>query len=446
LVIQGFHQIYGLDYLETFAPVAKLSSIRLILAIAAMMDWEIHQADVDTAYLQAEVEEEIYMSQPEGYVKFGPNGERLVCRLVRSLYGLKQAGRNWNQLIDKFLKALGFVPSSADPCVYVKRDSDGGVTIIVLYVDDLIIVGSSIDLVNVFKKSIAAQFKIKDLGELKWVLGVEVRRNRQERTLELHQSSYVDQLLERHGMDGCNPVTTPMDGVLRGVDDGCRDEEYMRMVGGLMYGAMVTRPDIAYSVSVLGRHLNASGPDHITAGKRVLRYLKGSKELGIKFGGSGNQKVELVGYVDADWGGDPDSRKSTTGFVFTVGGGAISWGSKLQGSVSLSSAEAEFVAACTATQEALYLRQLMKDVGFAQPKATVIYEDNMAAIALAENPVHHQRTKHIDIKYKFIRDEVKKGKFKLVHIPTDRQLADLFTKPLSKVKVQDLRECVMGYK
>ena len=445
-VAQGFSQVPGQDFFDTYAPVAKLSSIRTILAIAAVEDWELQQMDVDTAFLQSPVTEEIYVRQPQGYEQFGPNGEELVCKLHKSLYGLKQAPRNWNKVLDDWLREYGLEPSGADPCVYAMRCADD-LLVIVVYVDDLVIGGSNKHVVDQFKCAIAKRFKMKDLGNLLWLLGMEVRRDRVKRILEIHQTAYIDRLLERFGMSKCKPVGTPAEGVLARLPsgDGKPSSDYRSVVGGLLYAAMVTRPDIAYAVQVLGRHLQASGPEHWTAAMRVMRYLQGTRELGIVYGVDASSGVVLQGYADADWAGDRDTRRSTTGYVFMVAGGTVSWSSKLQPTVALSSAEAEYMAACSAVQEAVHIRRLLGDLEFQQEQPTVIYEDNQGCIALSANPVLHQRTKHIDIRYHFTREKVESGEVVLQYVATEHQLADLLTKALLSFRVAYLRGLVLGY-
>ena len=464
LVIQGFGQKFGIDFFDTFAPVARMSSIRLVLAIAAVLDLILHQLDIVTAFLEADVEEVIIMSQPEGFVEVGPNGERMVCRLRKSLYGLKQAPRNWNKELDSFLRKLGFEPSSVDPCIYIKSDSSGGIMLVALYVDDLVLAASNMTLIDDFKAAIGDRFHVKDLGELRWVLGIEVKRDRANRTVELVQSAFVDQFLERFGMSNCKPVATPAVGVLPRLtaeSGGVTDVDYMSKVGAGLWLAMGTRPDIAYTVQTLGRHMNAVGPEHHEACKRMMRYLKGTRDLGIKYTGNkdntlevtvvadnGRQDnpVEVSLHADSSWGDDPATRRSTTGFLVMMAGAAVNWSSKLQQTVALSTSEAEYMAACAAAQEAIFQRQLLEDMGFPQKGPTVIYEDNTGAIAMSENPVSHNRTKHIDIKYHFVRERVELGEIKLVHVATENQLADLLTKSLAKVKHERLRERVMGHK
>jgi hypothetical protein len=255
-------------------------------------------------------------------------------------------------------------------------------------------------------------------------------------------------MLERYNMKDCKPVATPATDLrlprLDKKDGSKADNVYMSLVGALMYAAMITRPDIAYAVQALARHLQASGPEHWRAAKHVLRYLKGTRDVGIIYNGRVFKDTIIVGYCDADWANDRDTRRSTTGYVIMVAGATISWASKLQPTVALSTSEAEYMAACAAAQEAIYQRQLLKDLGFDQDEATVIYEDNTGAIGLSENPALHSRSKHIDIKYHFVRERVSNGEIKLVHVASEEQLADLLTKPLSKQKVEYLRGKLMG--
>lgn len=446
LVAQGYSQEPGRDYFETYAPVAKLSSIRAVLAICAVENWHIHNMDVDTAFLQSPVYEEIYVKQPKGYEIRGANGEELVCRVLKSLYGLKQSPRNWNKVLNEWLQSYELVPLPADPCVFIFV-TDEGTLIIIIYVDDLIIAGSCQRLIDEFKAAISARFNMKDLGPLVWMLGMQIVRDRLKRTIVISQTAYIDRVVEKFGMSDCKPVATPAEGVLSRETcdgEGSPDGEYMSLVGSLLYAAMVTRPDIAYAVQALGRHLQASGPEHWMAAKRVLRYLKGTRDMGIVYGLT-DDSLELHGYCDADWGGDRDTRRSTTAYVFMLAGGAVSWGSKLQPTVALSSAEAEYMAACSAVQEAVYMRRLLSGLGYQGDVPTIIYEDNQGCIALSENPVLHKRTKHIDIRYHFTREKVESGEVVLEYIPTEHQLADLLTKALLRHRVTSLRDQVMGY-
>ena len=362
-----------------------------------------------------------------------------------SLYGLKQANRNWGEDLDQSLRDFGLTPSSADPCLYIMVDSSGRL-VVLIYVDDFIITGNSKVLIAKFRQHISSIYKMKDLGVLRWILGMEVKRDRANRIMEVSQAEYVKkQILDKYGMSECKPVSTPMVDILRKTSDSQPDPFYMKIVGSLLYAAVVTRPDILYAVCSLGRHMSASSDEHMMAAKRVMRYLQGTKDLTLKYSATDVHGTEVKGFCDADWAGDPDSRRSTSGWVFMLAGAAVSWGSKLQSSVALSSAEAEYVAACAATQEAMHLRRLLGDLGYEQLEPTVIMEDNQACIAVSQNPALHKRMKHVDICYHYVRERVHAKDIVLQYIPTEHQVADLFTKPLGKQRLMTLRDCVMGH-
>jgi hypothetical protein len=443
-VAKGYSQKPGVDYLETYAPVARMASIRAVLSLAAKENWELANMDVNSAFLNSHITEEVYVVQPNGFEETGPNGEKLVCRMQKCLYGLKQAPRNWNAVIDAWMVSYGFAISAADPCVYVYH-SNLSTLVVMLWVDDLIIAGSNQKTLSDFKSAISRRFKMKDLGELTWILGMEVKRDRVKGTIEITQKAYIELMLQRFGMEDCKPIGTPIEGYLQRTENVGPNQDYMSLVGSLLYAAIVTRPDIAYAVQALGRHMQNSTDEHYSAGKRILRYLQGTKELGLKYGGSSNEEgVEVIGFADADWGSDKDTRRSVTAYVFMLGGAAISWGSKLQPTVALSTSEAEYMAASSAVQEAMHLRLLMRSLGYEKQGYTVIYEDNQGAVGLSENPILHKRSKHIDIKYHYVRERVSAGDVKLIYITTEEQLADLLTKPLLKPRLVRLRDQVLG--
>jgi len=450
-IAKGFSQEYGLDYYRTYAPVASLVTIRVILALVCYLNLELHNVDFDTAYLQSDLEETIYVKQPQGYEKKGPNGEELVCRLRKSLYGLKQSGRNWNQVIDKWLRAYGFKPSAADPCLYVMRRPNDELLIVVLYVDDMMIAGSSIAIVEAFKRAVANEFTVKDLGELQGIVGMKITRNRESRELEISQAPSIELLLEAYGMSGCRPVATPMEGTLTKLegDDIAPDYGFMSVVGSLLYLAMVSRPDIAFPVHTLGKHMQAAGEDHWAAVWRLLRYLRGTKDLTIKYTGNMDGLFELVGYADADYAGDLDNRRSTSGNFFCLNHGndiaPIDWMARQQDLVAKSSAESELISADSATMTAVFLRQMFSDLGFERKKATVIMEDNQACIALSQDSVFRKRTRHFGVRFHYIKEMVENGVVMLQYIPTEHQLADILTKPLHSVRHAKLRDRMMGH-
>ena len=367
LVAKGYSQTKGIDYTETFAPVAKFNSIRLILAISAKYQFYIHQMDVKTAFLNGELTEDIYMDQPDGFVD--PKYPKMVCKLKKTLYGLKQSPRAWNSKIDVYLETLQFQKSKADYSIYYRPDKTSPV-LLALYVDDLIIATNNLKVMEETKSSLSTKFKMTDLGELTYYLGIQINMDRATRTVTLNQSKYILDILRRFKMEECKPVSTPMETNLNLTKNGSNPAHldsfesqkfpYQSMVGSLMYIMVGTRPDIAYSVGVVSQYLQNYGSDQITAVKRIFRYLKGSIDLCLKYTYSGSE-YDLLGYSDANWGRDIDDRRSTTGYTFLCCNGAISWNSKKQPTVALSPTEAEYMAACEATKEAMWLRKLLKD-------------------------------------------------------------------------------------
>ena len=445
LVAQGFSQQHGVDYDEVFAPVAKFSSIRSVLAIANQLDLDVHQMDVKTAFLNGNLEEEIFMKQPEGFAdKKHPN---MVCKLRKGLYGLKQSARCWNKVIDEYLKESGFKQNDADACIYVKRFKKGDkevVLLVAVYVDDLLIASNDLQSIAEEKRRLSSRFEMEDLGEANFCLGMSIKRDRSNGLLNINQRAYLEAVLKRFGMDDCKPVTTPLE-VGTKFEKLSEDEEplnlreYQSAIGSLIYASIGTRPDISAAVGMLSQHTSKPGKDHWIGVKRVFRYIKGTLDYGLIYSAKDNN-TQIVGYADADWAGDVNTRKSTSGYAFQIGGSTISWMSKRQSTVALSTTEAEYVALSTATQEAIWLRSLLKGMGFAQKSPTTIFEDNQGTIALAKNPIRQPRTKHIDIKYHFTRDAITKGETQLTYCPTNLMVADILTKAIPRHQFEELRK------
>jgi hypothetical protein len=428
-VVKGYEQTPGVDYNETFASVVKPMSYKALFAIAAALDFDIEQMDVKTAFLYGDVEEEIYIQQPEGF----NDGTTRVCRLNKALYGLKQSPRIWYQTLSTFLIQSGYTPLNSDQSVFVR-----GNNYIAVYVDDLLLLGPDKAEIQRVKDLLTIRFTMTDLGPVAFYLGIEVRRDRQNRRLRLSQRSYLEQGIKAHGLWDCAPQLTPMATTrLVSAEGGyvASDEfkaRYQSAVGTLMYAMLGTRPDIAFAVSVVSRFSSNPDKHHWKAVKRIFSYLRGSIDLNLVYEGD---LSELVGHADANWGGDIDTRRSTTGFVFDLGSGAISWSSKRQPTVSLSTCEAEYQAQTAAAKEAVWLRSLLNELLIPEtesPYATIIYADNQGAIALAKDPKYHARTKHIDIQHHWIREKIAGGEVKLEYVHTSRQIADGLTKPLPK--------------
>ena len=438
LVAKGYSQLYGIDFTETFAPVVRFSSLRAILAIAASADYEIHQMDVKTAFLNGDLDEDIYMQQPDGYRAAGAQVDH-VWKLNKSLYGLKQAGRAWNKKMDAALVELAFKPLQSDSCVYVHRDGNT-VMFILLYVDDLLLVTNDTTLLSSTKKALCARFDMKDMGAAHFLLGVQIRRDRAKRQLYLSQAEYVRTILTRFGMQDCKPVASPMatgvkllksDPMDAARADDMSNVPYSSAVGALMYAALATRPDIAFVVTALCQFMAAPAISHWHAVKRVMRYLQGSQQRKLTYGWDGGRDQPLYGYSDSDWGNNVNDRRSFTGWVFLLHDGAVSWQSCKQPTVALSSVEAEYMAATQATREAVWWRAFMTELGSPPAAATTIYSDSQGSIALSKNPEHHKRTKHIDIQHHYVREQVAADSVALSFVGTEDMVADVLTKPLS---------------
>jgi transposase InsO family protein len=449
-VARGYEQTEGVDFHETFSPVASYASIRLVLAIAAALCLLLHQMDVVSAFLQGPIDTAIYVRQPEGYIVAG--SEHLVCRLLRSLYGLRQSPRIWWLQLDGFLVGLGFLRCLSESCIYVLREH-GQLLIIAVYVDDLVIACSCDRLLAWIKSQLSARFRMKDEGVMAWCLGMRISRPVPSIiTLDLEQ--YTLNFLERTGMRSARPARTPsVPGLVLSADDCPQTDEekahmavfpFRAILGVLLYIALATRPDLSATVSALGRFCSNPGRPHWLAMQRVLRYLAGTFSRGLTFSRHARDNpLQLLGLVDADWGGDVNTRRSTSGFVFYFCNGPVAWCSRLQRTVALSSAEAEYLSLSDACKECSWLRSLLTELGFLQ-EATIILEDNQGAIAMANNPVQRRRTKHIDIRAHYIRQLVESGAVSLQYLPTDRMIADLLTKPAARAIFEKLVDYLLG--
>ena len=392
--------------------------------------------DVVAAFLNGDLSDEIYMKQPEGFVdsRF-PNK---VFKLNKSLYGLKQSACCWNEKIDSYLKSSGYKQSAADPCIYYRTQMVGKKSVVVfigVYVDDTIFMSNDTSVLAAEKAKISAQFAMDDRGEIHFILGMEVKRDRTKKVITICQKSYLETVLTRFGMQNCNPVSIPLETGKRfkRVVDGEETVDtklYQAAIGSLNYAAIATRPDLSLAVGLLSQHMVNPGHDHWSGVKRVLWYIKGTIDFGLRFEAADD--FQLHGYSDADWAGCKDTRKSTSGQVFSIGNCTVSWRSRKQSIIALSTTEAEYVALCDAAQEAVWLRRLLGDIGFKLSSATTIIEDNQGAICLSQNPKDHPRTKHIDIKYHYVREKVAEKQLTIQHCATGDMLADTLTKGLSK--------------
>ncbi|KAJ9565193.1 hypothetical protein OSB04_001159 [Centaurea solstitialis] len=419
LVIKGFRQKEGIDFFDTYAPVARITTIRLLLALAAIHNLVIHQMDVKTAFLNGELNEEIYMRQPEGFVISG--NENKVCKLVKSLYGLKQAPKQWHQKFDDVVLSNGFALNQADKCVYSKFDASGKGVIICLYVDDMLIFGTDQDQVDKTKEFLSSKFDMKDMGEADVILGIKIIRG--EHGITISQSHYIERMLNKFNMKDCSPIGTPMDPTVKLMSNKgvtVNQLEYSRAIGSLMYAMLSTRPDIAFAVGKLSRYTHNPGLIHWQAINRVFKYLKGTMDYGLTY--SGFPSV-LEGYSDASWITNTEDHSSTSGWVFLLGGGAICWASKKQTCITASTMESEFVALAAAGKEAEWLRNLIYEIPLwnRQISSISIRCDSQATLARAYSEVYNGKSRHLGVRHSMIRDYITNGVISVVgEAPNER--------------------------
>lgn len=438
LVIKGCAQRKGIDYEETYAPVVKYNTIRYLMAMAAQYDMDIEHMDAVSAFLQGELNECIYMSYPD--VPGISNNDGKVCKLNKSIYGLKQASRIWNIKLDGVLTSIGMTRSKVDRCVFYNCKGNKKLFIAV-YVDDILIFSNDKHQIKQLKLKLQENFDMKDLGPVRKCLGFNVTRDRANGTLWLDQSDYIQRIIQRFGMQNCNVVTTPIDinvKLNKDMSPKCNDEinemrdvPYQEAVGSLLYAAQGTRPDIAFAVNVASRYNNNPGKQHWNAVKRIFSYLKGTSDFKLRYVSSKNSK--MIGFSDADWASDTDERKSTTGYVFMKSGGAITWGCRKQQTVALSTTEAEYMALSAATQEAMWLRNLNVEL-LNEDSSMSIFCDSQSAISLACTDIYHPRSKHIDVRHHYIREKLATGEIAVTAVASECMVADILTKGLPRPK------------
>ena len=447
LVFKGFEQIYGKDYTKTTSPTARMESWRILLHLAAALDWDAQQIDIKTAFLYGLLpDDEIqYMEQPRGFEE--PGKEEHIWRIERGLYGMKQSGRIWNQTMNDQMLSWGFTHLSCESCIYY-RNSDSGTIISAVHVDDFLSIASNKMENEKFKDQMRSIWTISDLGAVRFVVGIAVTWDRPNRTVMLSQTALIDKIVTQFGQRNASPAPVPMDpGLkLRRADykklsreelDQIAKLPYRSLVGCLLYLSIGTRPDISYSVQQLSQFLDCYTYAHWNAALRVVRYLSGTREYKLHLGG--NNPISLLGFTDSDWANCLDTRRSVGGHAYTLGSGVISWQVRKQKTVAASSCEAEYVAAFEACKEAIWLRTLLSAVGHSSKTPTTILCDNNAAINLSEDPLLHDRVKHIDIKHHFLRERVQSNEITLSYINTYDNIADIFTKALDTRKFTRFR-------
>ncbi|GJW60675.1 retrovirus-related pol polyprotein from transposon TNT 1-94 [Tanacetum coccineum] len=431
LVAKGYRQEEGLDFEESFAPVARLEAIRIFLANAASKNMTVYQMDVKTAFLNGELKEEVYVSQPEGFVD--PDRPHHVYRLKKALYGLKQAPRAWYDTLSKFLLAQGFSKGVVDPTLFIQKT--GKHTLHVqIYVDDIIFASTDPKDCDRFSNEMSSKFQMSMMGQISFFLGLQISQN--PRGIFINQSKYANEILKKFDLHKSDPVDTPMvertklDEDLSGIP--VDQTQYRSMIGSLMY-LTASRPDLVFAVCMCARYQSKPTKKHLEAVKRVFRYLQGSINMGLWY--PKDTAMALTAYADADHAGCQDTRRSTSGSAQFLGDKLVSWSSKKQTSTSISSTEAEYIAMSGCCAQILWMRSQLSDYGFAYNHIP-LYCDNKSAIALCCNNVQHSRSKHIDIRHHFIREQVEKGVVELYFMRTEYQLADIFTKALPKERFE----------
>uniref|UniRef100_A0A2N9HLD4 Integrase catalytic domain-containing protein n=1 Tax=Fagus sylvatica TaxID=28930 RepID=A0A2N9HLD4_FAGSY len=430
----GFHQQQGVDYAKTFSPVIKPPTVRLILSLAVSHNWPLRQLDVKNAFLHGTLKEEVYMAQPQGYID--SSHPHYVCKLHKSIYGLKQAPRAWFESFTTQLLHLGFIASTADSSLFIYHQHNV-IAYLLLYVDDIVLTSNSTPFLDGLILQLRKVFDIKDLGPLHYFLGLQVSRTTD--ALHVTQTKYASDLLVKHQMVDSKPAKTPCSPNTRlSIHEGdllSDPHGYRSLVGALHY-LTFTRPDISFAVHQVCQYMAAPTTTHLSAAKRILRYIKGTLFHGIAFTPG---PLTLSVYSDADWAGDPDDRRSTSGLLVYLGSNPITWSAKKQATVSRSSTESEYRALASASAEVCWLRTLLKDLGIYLSQPPILWCDNVSALAIASNPVFHARTKHIEVDFHFIRERVLRKDLVVKFVSTIDQLANIFTKSLPTQRFLDLQ-------
>lgn len=438
LVVRGFQQSDNtFNYDEIFSPVAKMSTIRTLLSVGNEKGHRFDQLDVKTAFLNGTLSENVFMYPPEGL----DLGKGKVLKLKKSLYGLKQSAKCWNDAFNNFVLNIGFERSNNDFCLY-KMKKDGKFIYLILYVDDIILSSEDDDLIDWVKSQLMNQFKMKDKGPLSHFLGLEINYDRKNGILKINQSKYAEKILLKFNMSECKTNSIPMNPQLDLTDQSCDlSKPYRELLGSLMYLMLGSRPDLCYCIHFFSRYQNCYTVELWMYLKNVLKYVKGTLNLGLLYRRSDNCDSKLKCFVDSDWASDKSDRKSVSGYLFKLNENLLMWSTKKQMCVALSTTESELVAMCTALTDGLWLKNLLSDLNIDMPML-VVYEDNQGCISIIKNPGNNRRVKHIDIKYQFICEKVCNHEIEIKYVDSKNQLADILTKGLSKHQFCKLRELI----
>jgi hypothetical protein len=438
LVAKGFSQVEGVDYDEIFSPVVRFETVRMMLALAALEDWYITGLDVKTAFLYGELDEELYMEQPEGFKAKGQ--EHKVLRLLRAIYGLKQAALAWWKALDKSMAAMGCKRLLSDSGLFTYQGKGKARVVIIVYVDDVIFMGSDTVLIHELKDKFMKAWECRDLGDAKEFLRMRIKREKGR--ILIDQSDYLLKVVERFGLTNAKATVTPLpEGYQPLPNDApvnpALRSKYQQVIGSLLYIMLGTRPDIAYAVVKLSQFAANPSEDHLNRALYICRYLLGTPSYALVF--DGNSNGGFIAYADSDWASNPDDRRSTTGYMVKLANGVFSWNSRAQKTVALSSTEAEYMSLSDTSRQIVWIRSLFKECGY-QLKPIPLCGDNQGSIFMASNPVQEKRIKHIDIRYHYIREVVQNKQVDLFFIDGAENPADMFTKNLGHVKFLKFRE------
>ena len=434
---KGFTQREGIDYYETYAPVSSKDLLRIVMELVAHFDLELHQMDVKTAFLNGELNEEVYMQQPQGFEIKGK--EHMVCKLKRSIYGLKQASRQWYFKFNEVIMKYGFKENIVDQCIYLKKSGSAWI-LLVLYVEDILLASTNHSLLRDTKNLLSENFDMKDMGEAHYVIGIEIHRDRTLGILGLSQRSYISNVLQRFLMENCAPGKAPIvnGDKLRKLEGPHLDNErltmkekpYAAVVGSLNYAQTCTPLDLAFVTGYLGRYHSDPGLSHWQAAKKVLCYLQRTKNLMLTY--RRTKQLEIVGFSDSDYAGCLDSRKSRSGYIFMLVGGAVSWSSKKQKTVAASTMEAEYIACFHTTSQVVWIRNFISHLGVVDSikKPLNIYCDNEASVKFSNNNKSSSACKHMEVKFLIVKERIRDQLVSIEHIRTEEMLADPLTKAL----------------